>query len=678
LLKVCEHLLPSLNMSGTRWLWSPREANQILRDTRNFINDHRRILDEIVAKSGTSAKHKLFGLFLQESLYESEFGWLTFDQHMFPDKEIRDACTESEKMMDKYSIEASQREDVWGAFNDMRRWMGEHSEHGPQTQEQQRFLEKRALDYKRGGMELPKEVREQLNVAKTKLAELCVEFQKNIRESDTELAFTSDDLRGVPLDIMERFKKSSDGKWVYVSTKYPDYEPVMDYCTNDTTRQLLYMAFNQRAKETNRPILTKMVELRRRIAAMGGYESHAEFVLETRMAKNPDTVLKFLQEVVTKMAPLGEKERNRFVELKQEEQGGLSNGRVDPWDTRRFGEESVKRDYQVDRNELRKYFPVQKVVQGTLDIYQRMLGLKFVQEEGAPVWFEGVTRWRVHDSPTDALMGYFYLDLYPREGKFSHAAVFPLAPGTTDPTSKVHTPAVAAMLCNFSPPSKDEKEPSMLSHDEVETFFHEFGHVMHNMCSEVELPKFAGTQVERDFVECPSQMLENWVWQVEPLRAISGHWKTGEPIPDSLLGPLLKSRQANSGTTNLRQLTFGIFDQRLHGQFPYSSLSGLMKMTRRDVEHIDEPNEACMPCSWGHMSGYDAQYYGYMWSLVFAADMFKTRFLADGLFESKAGKDYRRMILAKGGSLDASEMLRDFLGRDPSTDAFFELIGVGG
>ncbi|XP_065923847.1 thimet oligopeptidase-like [Magallana gigas] len=298
-----------------------------------------------------------------------------------------------------------------------------------------------------------------------------------------------------------------------------------------------------------------------------GFPTHAAFVLDMRMAKDPEKVRTFLVDLAQKLRPLQEQEVKVYLEYKKEKcdkYGYEYDGKIHYWDLRYYMTMTEKRQYAVDSNLLKEYSPMEVVTTGPLDINQELLNLKFTQVKDVEVWHPS-SRWQysVVDRESSNLLGYFYLDLYPREGKYGHAACFELQPGCIQPDGKRQI-SVAAMVANFTKPTEDK--PALLTHDEVETYFHEFGHVMHQICAQSEFALFSGTSVERDFVEAPSQMLENWCWEKEPLQRMSKHYKTGEAIPDHLLDKLIKSRIANADMFNLRQILLGMFDQTIHTQ----------------------------------------------------------------------------------------------------------------
>ena len=380
------------------------------------------------------------------------------------------------------------------------------------------------------------------------------------------------------------------------------------------------------------------------------------------MAGSSQCVKEFLENLKAKMKSLAEEDLAALSELKLTETGDKSG--IAMYDYRYYMKRREKLHFGIDHEAYRSYFPVTKVTEAVCGIYQELLGLKFTPDTFCKLWHEDVTCYMVHDAASGELLGRFFLDLFPREGKYGHACCIGLQPSCHSDTFS--QTAEAVMLANFT-----RGDPG-LTHDEVETFFHEFGHLMHQLCSRTQLSCFSGTRVERDFVETPSQMLENWCWTMDGLRRLSCHFQTGAPLSEQMVSDLVRTRFVSHGLQTLRQVALSTLDFVLHTD-PCASLS-VYDVIMRDILGIPSVPDTCMPATFSHLTGgYDSKYYGYLWSQVFAADMFATRFLPEGVLSPGVGMEYRRCILEPGGTLDAGVMLRNFLGREPNSDAFFKM-----
>jgi thimet oligopeptidase len=432
--------------------------------------------------------------------------------------------------------------------------------------------------------------------------------------------------------------------------------------------------FDDRAAGPNLPIFKEALDLRLKAARLLGYRSHADYAIEPNMAKDPKTVDAFLARLRGKLKPLGEEELEVLRAFKRAMEGRASDGIVHAWDWRYYDSLLNKTKYQVDQERVREYFPADLVVTQLLDVYQRMLSVKFREIPDGARWHPDVKLYEITDASGGAPIGYFYMDLFPREGKYSHAAAFNLITERVQADGSIRRP-VSAIVANLDKPSADR--PSLLDHEEVETIFHEFGHIMHQTLTKAKYGRFSGSNVARDFVEAPSQMLENWVWDAEVLASLSGHYKDhSKKLPKDLLDKMIAAKNADVALINLRQLLFGTIDMEYHSANPPSDTTKAYGRVMGEVSLIPMTPGTHPEAGFGHlMGGYDAGYYGYLWSKVYAQDMYSV-FKAEGLLNPEIGRRYRTEILEKGSSRDEMESLKAFLGREPNEDAFLETIGL--
>jgi len=664
--------ISNMSADGIKLNWGVTKE-QIEKDTDVLITKVKAVYDKIGALKNDEVSYDnvVKASADCDCWYSIERNNIDFFQHVSEDKELREASTAADKKLSEFDVELSMRQDVFESFVAVQA-LADYNTWKPEAK---RFVEKVVKIGKRNGLHLPKDIQEQITTIKKRMSELGIDFGKNLNEENSVLEFTEEQLAGLPEDFIKSLDAGSEGK-LKVTLKYPHYFPCMKKARNPETRKAMETAFNSRCMKENTAILEELVKLRDQQAKILGYSSHAAFVLEMRMAKSPEVVSDFLISLAKKLQTLKAEELSLFLQYKAEEcekYGYPNDNTINNWDLRYFMNMSEEKKYAIDHEKLKEYFPMGLVTEGLLKIYQDLLGLVFTQVETTNVWYKDVTLYNVKDKKTQESIGYFYLDLFPREGKYGHAACFPLQASCLLPDGSRQS-AVAAMVANFTKPTGDK--PSLLTHDEVETYFHEFGHVMHHICSLADFEMFSGTSVERDFVEAPSQMLENWVWEREPLQRLSGHYQDNSPIPEELLKKLTDSRQANAGVFNLRQITLGTFDQRIHTATEADTAAVYAK-TCDEILGIPATKATNMAATFGHLGGgYDAQYYGYMWSEVFCQDMFASVFQKDGIMNPEVGQKYRRCILQPGGSKDASEMLHDFLGREPNQDAFLASKGL--
>lgn len=653
-------------------------AEEIKSKTQKSIDEDRNLLDDVAAQENPTFDSTIKRIEALNAKHSGIQDPLLFYQHVSASKELRDASTEAEEALSSYSIEARMRVDVYNSlkkvFEDLPKDLDAESA---------RVAKKTESASRRDGLALDEETRKKVTELRKKLSTLCIQFSKNMSEEDGFLLFSAEELAGVPDDIINQLTKHEDGKYK-LTFKYPDVFPVLKYAQNPETRKKVYIGFDNRTI-INDDLLAEGVKIRSQIAPLLGYETHSHFVLEDRMAKNPENVKKFLNDLRDRLAPKAKEDLSVLLKLKEEDyakKGLPFDGQFYAWDNRFYTNILLESEYKVDGQKIANYFPIQNTVDGILGLYEQTLRLKFykVPDAEKQTWHEDVTQFHVWDAseagePTDFL-GWFYLDLHPRPGKYGHAANFNLAPGYTDVETGKRVYPVTALVCNFSKPTATK--PSLLKHDEVVTLFHEMGHGIHNLVSKTKYARFHGTSVEWDFVEAPSQMLEFWPWNKDQLKALSSHYETKEPLSDDLIDSLIKSKHVNDGMAYMRQNFLATFDLTLH-----SNKSGDINI----LEHYNDLRSAyCYDStgdfkshgfsSFGHlMGGYDSGYYGYLWSEVFATDMYYSKFKADPL-NSKVGYQYKTQVIGPGGSRDANDSLKEFLGREPNNSAFLEELGV--
>ena len=598
---------------------------------------------------------------------------IDFVQHVSANKELRDASREAEKVLQEFWVESSMRTDVFHRLCELQEKVrkGEFT----LTKEESRFLDHEVLDGRRNGLHLDEATRGEVEQIKKRLSKLSIDFSTNIAEENTFLTFTKEQLAGCQEDFFDSLEKAEDGKYK-VTLQYPHYIPVMRDCTVRETRKALEFKYNSRCKEANLPLLKEMVELRDKKARILGYKNHADFMTEKRMAKSSLNVAQFLSDLRAKIDQVGiaDKDKALLKKYRLESMGIPEHAPLENCDTAFLRNLVEMKEFSVDHAAIQQYFPFDHVMSGLLGLYSDILDIEFTRVSDQPTWHEDVYCYLVKDKADGHVIGYFYMDMFPREGKYSHAALFPLQPNLAPSATHPGQIGVCSLVCNFTKPTASK--PSLLTHDEVNTAFHEMGHCLHHLCAEKPtIASFAGTEVERDFVECPSQMLENWCWEKVVLKRLSKHVSSGEPLPDDLIDSLAKSRNANEGIATQRQIAFALFDQRLHSG-NQKDITDLYFETYTEVTGIAPTAGTSMPASFGHLCGYDASYYSYLWAEVFSADMYVSKFEGGNQFSKTAGLEYRHKVLGPGGSVDAVDILRDYLGRDPSMDAFFKLKGM--
>ncbi|MBI3507737.1 MAG: Zn-dependent oligopeptidase [Proteobacteria bacterium] len=587
-----------------------------------------------------------------------------------PDAAIRREADALRQEMAQYSVAYESRQDL---YNAVREYAAKQER---LSAENQRLLNKWLSGFRRDGMYLSQDKRAEIQRLQTRLAELRNAFANNIRDSSGGMDFTREHLQrlGLPEDYIGRLRASPvDAAKLRVSLDPPEYRPFLRYANDAELRRRMQLEYFDRVGDRNVPVLEEMLDLRTRLARLLGYESYAAYVAEPRMAANTENIWRFLNQLKDGLVDRVRTELGELLELKRRDEPGAE--RINLWDQTYYEEKLRKERYDVNEREIQQYFPVHVVVNGTLGVYQDILGLVFSEIPNYRAWHPDVKLYQINDKATGSVVGHFFMDLHPRPGKRSEGAfAATIVSGRETPDGSYQAP-VSALVCNFTKPT--ESAPALLTHREVQTFFHEFGHIMHQTLTQSRYVSFSGSRVALDFVEAPSQMLENFVWRPEVLERISGHWQdNSRKLPKELLDKMLAARGFAKASETLHQVGLAMMDLTYNTMTSPVDTTSVMRRVWEGLGLPPMPEGGRFQSRFGHLgSHYAAGYYSYLWSKVYAEDIF-SRFHAEGPLNPKTGRDYRRMILERGSTQDEIDLLREFLGREPNMDAFLRSIGI--
>jgi len=542
---------------------------------------------------------------------------------------------------------------------------------------QARHLETVLRDFRRAGADLSPEGKDRLSAIRLELSQIQRKFSENVLDATNAYTLLVTDekrLDGIPAaDRDEARRKATDaGKEGWLLTlDYPSFEPVVKYATDGSLRRELFDAYVSRCREgefSNVEIIRRLLELRRELAEVLGYSDFADFRLDDHMAKTGKAAFEFVDELTSRTRPYWERD---LLELRHHARA-LGLDELYPWDAAFVSEDLRRARYDIDDEVIRPYFPLARVLDGLFEVARRVFGLVVHQRHIEEIWHPDVLFYDLMDEDDGTHLGSFYADWHPRREKRQGAWMNDLSTG--GPTEHGFEPHFGIIAGNLTPPKGDI--PSLLTHREVETIFHEFGHLLHHLTSRVPIAPMAGINVAWDFVELPSQIMENWTWEAEALSLFSGHYETGEPLPEVLYDRLQRGRRFMGGWRQMRQLSFGFLDLRLHRDETLPPGEDVLA-------HIEELLVGYMPCvafasahttaSFTHIfsGGYAAAYYSYLWSEVLEADAFG-RFKQEGIFNREVGRAYLDSILTKGDSDEPEILFRNFMGRDPDQQALLD------
>ncbi|MUG30363.1 oligopeptidase A [Aeromonas salmonicida] len=553
---------------------------------------------------------------------------------------------------------------------------------------QRKEIQNTLRDFRLSGIGLSAEAQQRYGEIQARLSELASRFSNNVLDATqgwTKLVSDEAELAGLPQSVLAAARQLAEQKgqqgWLF-TLDIPSYLPVMMYADNRELRAELYEAFTTRASDQgpnagkwdNSAIMTELLTLRRELAKLLGFGNYAELSLATKMAEKTEQVVGFLTDLAAKSLPQGKAELEEIRTFAAEHHGQRE---LAAWDLPYYAEKLKQHKFSISDEQLRPYFPANKVVKGLFEVVKRVFGIKVRERLGIDTWHPDVRFYDIFDAE-DELRGSFYLDLYAREHKQGGAWMDVCLGRRYRQDGSLQKP-VAYLTCNFNGPV--DGKPALFTHDEVVTLFHEFGHGIHHMLTQIDVAGVAGINgVAWDAVELPSQFLENWCWESEALAFISGHHETGEPLPADLLEKMLTARNFQAAMQMLRQLEFALFDFRLHQEFDPANpdqIPTLLAEVRSQVAVMTPPAFNRFQHSFSHIfaGGYAAGYYSYKWAEVLSADAF-SRFEEEGIFNPATGQSFLKNILEKGGSKEPMELFRAFRGREPQVDALLRHSGI--
>lgn len=672
--------------------FSQIDAEHIEPAVNQIIADNRTHLQNLLANLSTASWNSLIAP-LEEQSDKLDQAWspVSHLNAVRNNDEVRKAYNASIALLTEYGTELSQNEQLFKAYKEL----AQSAEYTTLSQAQKQAVDNALRDFRLGGVALSADDKKRYAEIQQRLSELSTQFSNHVLDS-TQAWFKhftdASALAGLPESALAQAqqaaqKKSLDG--FVITLDFPSYYAVVMYADNRALREEIYTAYVTRAsadsKRTNAEnhientaefdntgIIAETLALRHELAQLLDFKSYAERSLATKMAQSTQQVLEFLQQLAKKSKPYAAQD---YAELRE---FAAANGCVDlqAWDTTYYSEKLRVAKYSVSQEELRPYFPAEKVISGMFAVVARLFGIDVKQKTDFDTYHSDVRFYQILKN--NVQVASFYLDLFAREGKRGGAWMAEARVRRKTADGKMQLP-VAFLTCNFTPPVGDT--PSLLTHDEVTTLFHEFGHGLHHMLTQIDVAAVSGINgVAWDAVELPSQFMENWCWEPEAIPLISGHYQTGEPLPTELLDKMLAAKNFQSGLQMLRQIEFSLFDFRLHAEYdpanPHSA-QAVLQQVRNEVAVVQPPAFNRFENSFSHIfaGGYAAGYYSYKWAEVLSADAF-SRFEDEGIFNSTTGESFLHEILQQGGSKTPMELFTQFRGREPQIDALLRHSGI--
>lgn len=591
-----------------------------------------------------------------------------------PLEDIRHACHENYLKIHQFYIDhIMSNKKLYQAFQEYKKY--NKQEFDLLSDQKRYFIKKTMHDFMKEGLALPDQALSEVLKIRKELSLLEADFERNIAQDNRYVEMSKEELFPLSDDFINSLNRSESGLY-RVGVDYPTYFRVMENCDVQSTRKKLYDAFNNRAYPVNNDILMRIIQKRTELSRILGYADFATFNIDGQMADRPEKVESFLYDLVQRAMPKVAREKESLMsQISVTDDVNRNGTTIAPWDFMYLENKYKKTHCLLDEQAVSEYFPLEKTIEGLLDIYQQFFNIRFKKVTGYQFWHEDVIVLQVMSFDEKTLLGTLLLDMHPRAHKYSHACHITVAPGFVCNDGSI-SPDVSIVIANFAKPT--DTQPSLLKRSEVQTFFHEFGHALHAILGSTQVISLSGTSTKTDFVELPSQMLEEWLWDKDILKQVSCHYQTGESLPDEMIAAVLASKDITSGYWVIRQAFLSLFSLSCFSTS--ESLVDLHAIAKKLHSSILSSIVAWYPenhfyAAFGHLTGYGARYYGYLWSKVFALDLFSV-IKKHGLLNPVIGKRYVKEVLSKGGAQDPNELLYNFLERKPSTQAFFDNMGL--
>ena len=600
--------------------------------------------------------------------------------------ELREAYEQALPLLSEYGTWVGQHEGLYQAYRSLKEGAGFAELSVPQR----KAVENALRDFELSGIGLPAEKQKRYGEIVARLSELGSTYSNNVLDATmgwSKLITNVNELSGLPesaLAMAQAMAQAKEQEGWLLTLDMPSYLPVMTYADNQALREEMYRAFATRASDQgpnagkwdNSEVMAETLALRHELAELLGFASYADKSLATKMAENPEQVLGFLNDLAKRARPQAEQELAQLRAFAKQHYGV---DELEAWDITYYGEKQKQHLFSISDEQLRPYFPEQRVVEGLFEVVKRIYGITAKERKDVDTWHPEVRFFDLFDANGE-LRGSFYLDLYARENKRGGAWMDDCVGSLRKANGELQKP-VAYLTCNFNRPLGDK--PALFTHNEVTTLFHEFGHGLHHMLTQIDTAGVAGISgVPWDAVELPSQFMENWCWEPEALAFISGHYETGEPLPKALLDKMLEAKNYQAALFILRQLEFGLFDFRMHAEYSPEKGAQILPTlaeVKKMVAVVPSPSWGRFPHAFSHIfaGGYAAGYYSYLWAEVLSADAY-SRFEEEGIFNAQTGKSFLDNILSRGGSEEPMELFKRFRGREPKLDAMLRHYGIKG